>query len=85
MFAGQVKCSSQVEIASLLQVLISAGCGEGFFMYLFFMYLFYLFKISLPRAEVNCGNCFSMSPATKTKNKVIFTMIKYTKNFKKIK
>ena len=45
--------------------------------------LFILFKISLPRAQFNYGNCFSMSPATKTENKVNLSMIKYTKALRK--
>ena len=40
-------------------------------------------KISLPRAQFNYGNCFSMNPATKTKNKVIFTMNEFTNALRK--
>ena len=45
--------------------------------------LFILFKISLPRAQFSYVNCFSMSPATKTTNRVIFTMMNYMKTIRK--
>ena len=46
-----------------------------------YLFTYFLFEISLPRAQFSSGNCCSMSPAAKTKIKVIFTMKIYMKTF----